>query len=223
MARYDRLTVLNAITESGLVPIFYHPDVEVARQVILACAAGGSRIVEFTNRGDFAFQVFTELAQYFAKHNPEIILGVGSIVDAPTAALYIASGANFIVAPSLNPEVARLCNRRKIPYTPGCATLSEIGQAEELGSEIVKLFPGESVGGPAFVKTILGPCPWTRLLVTGGVETTPESLNAWFKAGVTAAGIGSALIRKAWLDVGVYAALTQHTAQVLAWIRAARG
>jgi 2-dehydro-3-deoxyphosphogluconate aldolase/(4S)-4-hydroxy-2-oxoglutarate aldolase len=223
VARFTRLEVLNAIVETGLVPVFYHRDVEVAKKVVAACAAGGARLVEFTNRGDFAPLVFTELAQHIAKANPKLILGVGSVVDAPTAALYIASGANFVVGPILNPEVARLCNRRKIAYSPGCGSTSEISEAEELGVEIVKVFPGDSVGGPNFVKSILGPCPWTRIMPTGGVEATKESITAWFKAGVTAVGIGSNLIRKEWVEAGNYDAIAAKTAELLAWIREARG
>jgi 2-dehydro-3-deoxyphosphogluconate aldolase/(4S)-4-hydroxy-2-oxoglutarate aldolase len=223
MARYDRLTVLNTIVEAGLVPVFYHPDVETAIRIVAACRAGGVRAIEFTNRGDFAPHVFAAMAQHFAQADPSVILGAGSIVDAPTAALYIASGAHFIVGPTLNPEVARLCNRRKIAYSPGCGSASEISQAEELGVEIVKVFPGDAVGGPGFVKSILGPMPWTRIMPTGGVEATRESITAWFKAGVAAVGVGSHLITKADLQAGSYAAITARTAQVLAWIREARG
>jgi 2-dehydro-3-deoxyphosphogluconate aldolase/(4S)-4-hydroxy-2-oxoglutarate aldolase len=223
MARFMRLEVLNTIVDTGLVPVFYHHDVEVAKKVAEAIAAGGARVLEFTNRGDFAPLVFTELSQYLAKANPQIILGVGSVVDAPTAALYIASGANFVVGPILNPEVARLCNRRKIAYSPGCGSATEIAQAEELGVEIVKIFPGDSVGGPEFVKAILGPCPWTRLMPTGGVETTRESIAAWFKAGIAAAGIGSNLIKKDLVAASSYAAIAAKTAEVLSWIREARG
>ncbi len=222
MARFTRLEVLNAIVETGLVPVFYHRDIEVAKKVVAACAAGGARLVEFTNRGDFAPLVFTELAQHVAKAHPKLILGVGSVIDAPTAALYIASGANFVVGPILNPEIARLCNRRKIAYSPGCGSASEISEAEELGVEIVKVFPGDSVGGPNFVKSILGPCPWTRIMPTGGVEATKESITAWFKAGVTAVGIGSNLIRKEWVEAGNYDAIAAKTAELLAWIREAR-
>ncbi|MCX7841163.1 MAG: bifunctional 4-hydroxy-2-oxoglutarate aldolase/2-dehydro-3-deoxy-phosphogluconate aldolase, partial [Anaerolineae bacterium] len=146
MARFSRLEVLNAIVDIGLVPVFYHPDLETAKKIVEACAAGGARVIEFTNRGDFAPWVFKDLSEYVAKSNPNIILGVGSVVDAPTAALYIASGANFVVGPILNPKVARLCNRRKIAYCPGCGSASEISQAEELGVEIVKIFPGDCVG-----------------------------------------------------------------------------
>lgn len=223
MTGFSRLEVLNIIMETGLIPVFYHPDVEVAKKIVAACVAGGARVAEFTNRGNFAAQVFTELSQYFAKADPKVILGVGSIVDAPTAALYISSGANFVVGPILNPEVARLCNRRKISYSPGCGSASEIAEAEELGVEIVKVFPGDSVGGPEFVKSILGPCPWTRIMPTGGVNDTRESIAAWFKAGVAAIGIGSNLIKKEWLAAGNYDAISERTAQVLAWIRETRG
>lgn len=223
MARFDRMTVLNRIMELGLIPVFYHADVEVAAKIVAACAAGGATVVEFTNRGDFAPQVFLELSKHFTKADPNIILGVGSIVDAPTAAMYIAYGANFIVGPNLNPEVARLCNRRKIPYAPGCGSATEIAEAEELGVEIVKVFPGKSVGGPDFVKSVLGPCPWTRIMPTGGVDATQESINAWFKAGVACVGIGSQLITKEILAAGDFEGLAQKTVQVLQWIREVRG
>lgn len=223
MARFARLQVLNTIVETGLVPVFYNGDVEVAKKIAQSVAEGGARTIEFTNRGDFAPWVFKELSEWVLKSLPNVILGVGSVVDAPTAALYIASGANFVVGPILNPEVARLCNRRKIAYSPGCGSASEIAQAEELGVEIVKVFPGDSVGGPEFVKAILGPTPWTRIMPTGGVETTRESITAWFKAGITAAGIGSNLIKKEWVAAGNYQAITAKTAEVLGWIREVRG
>lgn len=223
MSRFSRLEVLNAMVETGLVPVFYNGDVEIAKRIVEACAAGGARCIEFTNRGDFAPFVFKELSEYVAKANPQVMLGVGSIVDPYTAALYIASGACFVVGPSLNPEVARLCNRRKIAYSPGCGSATEIAQAEELGVEICKVFPGDSVGGPNFVRSILGPCPWTRIMPTGGVEATKESVTAWIKAGTTALGIGSNLITKERVAQGKWDELTQATAQVLAWVREARG
>ena len=223
MARFDRLTVLNKMVELGLVPVFYNADIEVAAKIVAACAAGGAKVVEFTNRGDFAPQVFLELSQHFAKADPQVILGVGSIVDAPTAAMYIAYGANFVVGPSFNPEVARLCNRRKIAYSPGCGSATEIAEAEEMGVEIVKVFPGTSVGGPNFVKSVLGPCPWTRIMPTGGVDATEESIKAWFSAGVTCVGIGSKLITKPFVAEGNFEGIAQKAAQVLQWIREARG
>ena len=223
MARFDRLTVLNRMIDLGLVPVFYHQDAEVSQNVVAACAAGGAQVVEFTNRGDFAPQVFLQLAETFARVDPSIILGVGSVVDAPTAALYIAYGANFVVGPLLNEDIARLCNRRKIAYLPGCGSVSEIAQAEELGAEIVKVFPAGCVGGPAFVKSVLGPCPWTRIMPTGGVDATEESIQAWFGAGVACVGIGSKLIRKELVATSDFATITRNVAQVLAWIRDARG
>ncbi len=222
MARFSRLEVLNTILELGLVPVFYHEDVEVAQEVVAACAAGGARVVEFTNRGDFASQVFGQVSQYFAQADPEVILGVGSVIDAPTAAMYITHGASFVVGPLLNPEIARLCNRRKIAYMPGCGSVTEISQAEELGAEIVKVFPGSSVGGPGFVKAVLGPCPWTRIMPTGGVDATEENIKGWFRAGAACVGMGSKLISKDLVATGNWAEITARVRQVLAWIKEAR-
>jgi 2-dehydro-3-deoxyphosphogluconate aldolase/(4S)-4-hydroxy-2-oxoglutarate aldolase len=204
---------------TGLVPVFYNADVEVAKMVVEACSAGGASVVEFTNRGDFAPEVFKQLSQYFGKTSPEIILGVGSVIDEPTAALYIAYGANFVVGPLLNEAVARVCNRRKVAYMPGCGSVSEISYAEELGVEIVKIFPGDSVGGPDFVKAVLGPCPWTRIMPTGGVDATEESIKAWFEAGVACVGIGSKLIRKDLVAAGNWAEITALVRQVVDWIK----
>jgi 2-dehydro-3-deoxyphosphogluconate aldolase / (4S)-4-hydroxy-2-oxoglutarate aldolase len=205
--------------ETGLVPVFYNPDVDTAKKIIDACLAGGARVIEFTNRGDFAVNVFSSLRQHYAKSNPELIMGVGSVVDAPTAALYIANGADFVVGPILNPEVAKLCNRRKIPYSPGCGSASEISLAEELGVEIVKVFPGSSVGGPNFAKSVIGPCPWTRIMPTGGVDATEDSIRTWFEAGVSCVGMGSKLITKTAVAEGDFASITTKCQQVLAWIK----
>jgi 2-dehydro-3-deoxyphosphogluconate aldolase/(4S)-4-hydroxy-2-oxoglutarate aldolase len=222
MSRFTRMAVLNAMYEIGLVPVFYHSDVEVAKKIAVAVADGGAKVVEFTNRGDFAYQVFADLNKFLAKERPEVILGVGSIVDASTAALYIANGANFVVGPILNPEVARQCNRRKIPYSPGCGSATEVQQAEELGCEIVKVFPGEEVGGPKFVKSVKGPCPWTSIMPTGGVRAAKESVEEWIKAGAAVLGIGSDLITKELVASANYAAITQRTKDVLGWIKQAR-
>ncbi len=200
MARFSRIEVYNAIINIGIVPVFYNPDVETSKQVLKACYDGGVRVFEFTNRGDFAQEVFAELSKWSKEACPEMILGIGSIVDAPTAAMYIQLGANFVVGPLLNPDVAKVCNRRQIAYSPGCATPSEVGLAQELGVEIVKIFPGGDVGGPSFVKNIKGPMPWSRIMVTGGVEPTEESLTKWFGAGVDAVGIGSNLFPKEALN-----------------------
>jgi 2-dehydro-3-deoxyphosphogluconate aldolase/(4S)-4-hydroxy-2-oxoglutarate aldolase len=219
MARFSRVEVLNTILEIGLVPVFYNQDEEVAKKVVAACLAGGARVVEFTNRGDFAFQVYGRVAQHFSRAEPELMLGVGSVIDAPTAAMYVANGANFVVGPLLNPEIARLCNRRKIAYMPGCGSVTEISQAEELGVEIVKVFPGSSVGGPGFVKAVSGPCPWTRIMPTGGVDATEENIKGWFRAGAACVGMGSKLIRKDLVAAGDWAGITAQVQRVLAWIR----
>lgn len=223
MARYKRLDVLNETIRTGVVPVFYQADLETAIHIIEACAAGGARCIEFTNRGDNAYRTFSDLVMHFSKANPEVILGVGSVIDPGTAAIYIESGANFVVGPTLNEEVARTCNRRKIAYSPGCGSATEIMKAEELGVEIVKVFPGDSVGGPKFVKSILGPMPWTRIMPTGGVEATQQSIEAWFKAGVAAVGIGSDLVRKDWVKNQDYDSIQQTTREVIRWIRMARG
>lgn len=219
MALHTRLHVLNTMVETGLVPVFYNGDIETSKKIIDACVAGGVRTIEFTNRGDFAIHVFTELRKHYASAAPELVLGVGSVVDGPTAAMYIANGADFVVGPVLNPDVAKVCNRRKIAYMPGCGTLSEISQAEELGVEICKIFPGSSVGGPGFVKAIKAPCPWTRIMPTGGVDATEESIKGWFEAGVTAVGMGSKLVTKDAIASGDYASITEKAKNVLGWIQ----
>ena len=219
----DRMTVLSAMIDQGVIPVFYHPDPEVCTEVIQACANGGAKCIEFTNRGEFAAHVFFEVTRHFAKADPSVIMGVGSVVDAPTAGVFIANGAKFVVGPLTNPDVAKLCNRRKIAYSPGCGSASEIGYAEELGCEIVKVFPGGSVGGPDFVKAMLGPCPWTRIMPTGGVDATEESLTKWFKAGVACVGIGSNLITKDLLAAKDYAGVEKKVRETIALIRKIRG
>ena len=196
MARFTRIEVARKMDETGIVPVFYHKDAEIGKKVLKACYDGGIRVFEFTNRGDYAHEVFTALNKYAAAELPEMMLGVGSVVDAGTAALYIQLGANFIVSPVLKEDMAFTCNRRKVLWSPGCGSLSEISRAEELGAEIVKIFPGQQVGGPDFVKAVKGPFPWTSIMPTGGVEPTEENLSAWFKAGVTCVGMGSQLITK---------------------------
>ncbi len=222
MARFSRMEVYQALYVSGLVPLFYNPDLEVSRKVAMACAEGGALVLEFTNRGDFAFDVFQQLSKTLAAEKSKLILGVGSVVDAPTAAMYIASGANFVVGPVLNAEVARLCNRRKIPYIPGCGTLSEISQAEEYGVEIVKIFPGIAVGGPGFIKAVKGPCPWTSIMPTGGVKASEDDIYMWIKAGACCVGMGSELIDKTAIAAGDYASIRENVRKVIGWIAKTR-
>ncbi|PTS87178.1 MULTISPECIES: bifunctional 4-hydroxy-2-oxoglutarate aldolase/2-dehydro-3-deoxy-phosphogluconate aldolase [unclassified Caulobacter] len=219
----DRMAVLTALMDQGVIPVFYHPDVEVCKKVIQACADGGAPCIEFTNRGDFASHVFYEVTRHFASADPRVIMGVGSIVDAPTAGIYIANGAKFVVGPILNADVAKVCNRRKIPYSPGCGSASEISYAEELGCEIVKVFPGSSVGGPDFIKAVLGPMPWTRIMPTGGVDPDEASVKKWFGAGIVAAGMGSKLITPELLDAQDYAGITAKVRETVELIKKVRG
>ena len=214
MARFKRLQVLNTFAMTKVVPLFYHEDAEVVKQVVKACYRGGARVFEFTNRGDFAHEVFSEVNKWVARECPEMVMGVGSVVDSGTASLYIQLGANFIVSPSLNPDMAKICNRRKVTWMPGCGTLSEINQAEELGCEIVKIFPGKEVGGPSFVKAILAPCPWTSIMPSGGVIPERENLKAWFEAGVTCVGLGSQLITREIVEKGDYKGLENKVKEV---------
>lgn len=193
MARFSKIEVLSTMKNTGMVPVFYHSDAQTAKSVVKACYEGGVRAFEFTNRGEFAHEVFAELSKYVAKECPDMIIGVGSVVDAPTAVLYIQLGANFVVGPLFNPDVAKVCNRRLIPYTPGCGSVSEVGFAQEAGCDLCKVFPAGNVGGPSFVKNMKAPMPWSMIMVTGGVEPTVENLTAWINAGVTCVGMGSNL------------------------------
>jgi 2-dehydro-3-deoxyphosphogluconate aldolase/(4S)-4-hydroxy-2-oxoglutarate aldolase len=223
MSRFDRLTVYNTMLADGMVPLFYHADAHVAVAVAGALARGGARLLEFTNRGDFAIEVFSTLVKTLAREQPEMIVGVGTVDDSATAALYIQHGANFVVAPTFNSEVARVCNRRKIAYIPGVATVSEIALAEEYGAEIVKLFPVETAGGPSFVKAVLAPRPWTRIMPSGGVTTDEANLRSWFEAGVACVGMGSQLVRSTWVTSGDYTPIERETAAVLQNIATIRG
>ena len=181
------------MAEQGMVPLFYHSDIDLCKGILKACYAGGARLLEFTNRGDFAHEVFGELNKYSLKELPGMMLGVGSVTDAACASLYMQLGANFIVTPALREDIALVCNRKKVIWSPGCGTVTEICRDEELGCELVKLFPGDTYG-PGFVKTIKGPQPWTNIMPTGGVSTTEENHKSWFSAGVICVGMGSNMI-----------------------------
>ncbi|TCI94170.1 bifunctional 4-hydroxy-2-oxoglutarate aldolase/2-dehydro-3-deoxy-phosphogluconate aldolase [Tenacibaculum sp. M341] len=218
MAKYSRLEVINTMIETGLVPLFYHEDINISKQVLKACYDGGARLLEFTNRGDFAHQVFEELNKYVLNNLPGMVLGVGSITDAGAASLYMQLGANFIVTPVLREDIAKACNRRKVLWSPGCGSLTEIANAEELGCEIVKLFPG-GIYGPNFVKAIKAPQPWTMVMPTGGVSTDKENLKAWFNAGVTCVGVGSKLISKEIIENKDFEKLTDNVATTISLIK----
>lgn len=218
MAQFTRIEVASAMKETGMVPLFFSGDLELSKKVLKACYDGGARLMEFTARGDFAHEVFGELTKYAIANLPGMIMGVGSVTDGAAASLYMQLGANFIVTPVLREDIAVVCNRRKVLWSPGCGSLTEISRAEELGCEIVKLFPG-STYGPGFVKAIRGPQPWTSIMPTGGVNTSEENLNGWFDAGVTCVGMGSQLISKEVLASQDFVSLKHTVAKTLALIQ----
>lgn len=205
-----------------MVPVFYHADLAVCKEVVKACYRGGVRVFEFTNRGDFAHEVFIQLVKYVRDQLPEMMMGVGSVVDGATAALFIQSGADFIVSPVIKEDMAIVCNRRKILWSPGCGSLTEISRAEELGAEVVKIFPAQQVGGPKFVAAVKGPSPWSSIMPTGGVEPTEENLEAWFGAGVHCVGMGSQLISSEIIASKDYAKLEELSRSALQIIKQLR-
>ena len=221
MAQYSRIEVANVMKSTGMVPLFFNSDIELSKQVLKACYDGGARLMEFTARGDFAHEVFGELTKYAIKELPGMIMGVGSVTDAAAASLYMQLGANFIVTPVFREDIAIVCNRRKVLWSPGCGTLTEITRAEELGCEIVKLFPGD-IYGPAFVKGIKGPQPWTSIMPTGGVSPNKENLKSWFDAGVTCVGMGSQLISSDIIKNKDFAKLTEMVKSALEIIKEVR-
>jgi len=222
MARFTRIEVALKMKETGMIPVFYHKDTEVCKSVVKACYDGGIRVFEFTNRGDFAHEVFNEINKWAIKACPEMIMGVGSVIDQGTASLYIQIGTNFIVSPLIDEDMAKVCNRRKIAWSPGCGSVTEINRAHELGAEVVKIFPGSSVGGPDFVSGVKGPMPWASIMPTGGVSPDEANLKGWFKAGVHCVGMGSQLFPKDVIESGNYQAITDKCIEALAIIKKLR-
>ena len=222
MAKFSRIEVIIRMRETGIIPIFYQNDPEICRNVIVSCYKGGINIFEFTNRGDFAHELFSDLNKWAIRELPGMMMGVGSVVDASTASLYIQLGANFIVSPLLNPDMSKVCNRRKILWIPGCGSLSEVNYAEELGAEYIKIFPGMSVGGPDFIKSVKGPCPWSNLMPTGGVEPTVDNLREWFDAGASCVGIGSNLITKEFIQLKDWDGMAAKVADTLKIVKSVR-
>jgi 2-dehydro-3-deoxyphosphogluconate aldolase/(4S)-4-hydroxy-2-oxoglutarate aldolase len=222
VARLTKCEVTAKIAEIGLLPTFYEGNVETVKKIVAACAEGGAKVVEFTNRGALAYHVFSELVKWCDKEFPDVILGAGTIIEPSAASLYINCGANFIVGPLFNPEVAKTCNRYKVVYVPGCSTPYEISMAEEMGADIIKIFPAD-VLGPQFIKDVLGPCPWSRLMPSGGVDATKESISSWIKAGAVAVNMGSNLIVKDFVKAGDFEAIKKRVESCIQWVREARG
>jgi 2-dehydro-3-deoxyphosphogluconate aldolase / (4S)-4-hydroxy-2-oxoglutarate aldolase len=222
MARFTRIQVALKMAEEGMIPVFFHSDPEVGKKVIEACYNGGIRLFEFTNRGDYAHVVFEQLNKFATAQFPDMIMGTGSVIDAPTAVLYVQLGSNFIVSPILNEDMADVLNRRKILWSPGCGSATEISRAESLGAEIVKIFPGSQVGGPKFVAAVKGPMPWTQIMPTGGVEPTESNLTEWFKAGAICVGMGSQLIKSELIKAKDYKQIEQDVRDAVKLIRKIR-
>jgi len=218
MARFSRIDVVLKMKETGVIPVFFHSDPEVCKKVLKACYDGGVRLFEFTNRGDFATLIFAELNKWAIVNCPDMIVGTGSVIDEGTASMYLALGANFIVSPVIDEATAKICNRRKVLWSPGCGSVTEINRAHEFGAEIVKVFPASEVGGPGFIKAVRGPMPWTSIMPTGGVEPEEENLKKWFEAGVTCVGIGSKLFTKKIIADGDYPSITKVCSEMLSII-----
>jgi 2-dehydro-3-deoxyphosphogluconate aldolase/(4S)-4-hydroxy-2-oxoglutarate aldolase len=221
MANYEKHKVIEEIVRIGLLPVFYHSDLKTSEKIVQACVNGGATVVEYTNRGDAAPGVFRELVAWSQKELPDVIVGIGTILESTTAAAYINSGTNFIVGPVYNSDVARICNRKKIPYIPGCMTPTEISLAEKTGADLIKVFPGSTVG-PGFIKALRGPCPWLRLMPSGGVEVNQQNISGWIKAGAAALNIGSNLIKKDFVKSGDFNGITTLVEDCIDWIKKAR-
>lgn len=223
MARFNKVQVITAMKETGMVPVFYDKDAEIVKNVVKACYDGGVRVFEFTNRGDFAHEVFNEVNKWVIDNCPDMIMGVGTVIDPATAALYLQLGANFIVGPNFNPAICEVCNRRLVPYSPGCGSVSEINNAQAMGCDVTKVFPAGNVGGPSFVKNVLAPLRWSNIMVTGGVAPDEENLTNWIKAGVLCVGMGSKLFPKDVVAAGNWQAVTDKCIEALGYIAKARG
>lgn len=222
MAHHSRLEILSRINELGLVPIFNTNDFDQACSITKACYAGGATVVEFTNRGDRAVDIFRQLTCFRDAELPNLILGAGSIIDTPTAAMYMNLGADFIVSPVMDEDIAEICNSRKVPFMPGCGTVTEIHRAHTCGVELCKLFPGDCLGGPAFIKAVKGPMPWTQVIAMGGIAPTEESLEQWFDAGAACVGMSSKLFPKELLatkDFEKIESIVRQTLEVIATVR----
>ena len=215
----NKTEVLERIREIRLMPLFYHDDPAIAMNVMKAVMEGGMELLEFTNRGENAYKVFRELQKYESENHPDFLLGIGSIVDAKTAFRYIGAGADFVVSPLLSREVMEACSEKGVLCIPGCSTLTEIHQAENWGAELVKVFPAEQLGGPAYIKAIKGPCPWLSLIVTGGVKATTENIKSYHDAGAEGFGLGSDLISKAWIQASEYAAISEKVSELVRFVK----
>ncbi|HEV8412410.1 MAG TPA: bifunctional 2-keto-4-hydroxyglutarate aldolase/2-keto-3-deoxy-6-phosphogluconate aldolase [Bryobacteraceae bacterium] len=211
----DKLHVLSRITESGLVAIVRTDDSSQAARIVEACAQGGASAIEITFTVPAAAGIIEDLAKRYPAD--QIALGAGTVLDPETARIAILAGARFVVSPSLNTATARLCNRYQTPYLPGAGTIREIVEAMETGANIIKIFPGETLG-PAFVKAAKAPLPQASLMPTGGVSI--DNAAEWIRAGSVALGVGGSLTAGA--KTGDFKSITDLTRRFIATIADAR-
>jgi len=204
-------SLIDLIGRQKALPLFTCGDSATGMKVLESLHAGGMRVVEFTNRSAGAIDVFRRLVAEAAPRLPEMILGAGTIIDRLQAEAFHAAGARFIVAPNLDEEVGRFCGEQGLPWCPGTGSVTEMIRAHRLGAALIKVFPADAVGGPAFIKAVRGPCPWLRLMPSGGVTLEAANLAAWFAAGVWCVGVGSHLIDAATLEAGRFQDLTDRT------------
>lgn len=214
----EKETVTQSIVNQGLLPLYFHPDPDLSVSVLRALYDAGVRVVEYTNRGDAAFSNFRRLVQVRNEEMRGMLIGVGTIKNLPDAARYLEAGADFLVSPGLVQDIAVFAAVNKFFYAPGCMTPSEIITAENAGVNFIKLFPGNLLG-PEFMSGIKEIFPALKFMPTGGVDTTAESIGGWFRAGVSAVGMGSKLISKAILEKRDFAGLTMQTSAVLKMIQ----
>lgn len=211
---FTKQEIFEEIKRTRVVPLFTHDDPTLAVEVLKAAYEGGIRVFEFTNRKKNSFQVFGSLVKHRSQY-PDLMLGIGTIMDPDTTLKFIDAGADFIISPILKTSMAEICHRYNKHWMPGCATLTEIVTAKEFGAEIIKIFPG-SVLGPGFVSSIMPVVPDLNLMITGGVEPTEQNLSSWFKAGAMAVGMGSQLFTKEILDNRDWVQLKTKVSQALA-------
>ena len=218
----DKKLISDKIVQQGILPLYFNSDETVSVEVLRAIFNAGIRAVEYTNRGDAALNNFKRLHEVRTKEIPDMFLGVGTIKTLQQAESYVNAGADFMVSPGLIPELVDYANNKNIFYAPGCMTPSEIIAAENKGVTFIKLFPGNLLG-PEFVSSIKEIFPKLLFMPTGGVDTTKENLEAWFKSGVCAVGMGSKLISKKLMEQKDYAAIEKNTKDVLEMIRKIKG
>jgi 2-dehydro-3-deoxyphosphogluconate aldolase/(4S)-4-hydroxy-2-oxoglutarate aldolase len=209
--------VTDAIIKQGMLPLYYNADETVSVEILRTIYKAGIKAVEYTNRGDAALKNFKKLVEIRDAEMPGLLLGVGTIKNLASAEDYSKAGADFMVSPGLVPEVTAYALNKDIFYAPGCMTPSEIIAAENAGIGFIKLFPGNMLG-PDFLSSIKEIFPKLLFMPTGGVDTTKENIEGWFKAGVCAVGMGSKLISKKLMEQKDYATIEKMTTEVLALI-----